>query len=78
MITTFKQFNESSILRDMSFKIPEKKDWIIDGENTSIKFLGRKYLINPNNIKEFEENIGKTVSFKYDNNNKLIQNHIIK
>lgn len=74
----FKKVNESSDLRVMSFTIPEKKTWKENGENLGISFLGRTFTIPQDKVKEFEENIGKTVSFKYNPNENIMMLPIIK
>lgn len=61
-----KNLNESTEQpRMMSFIIPEKKDWIEMGDNLGIKYMGKNYWIKTNDKNFFEENIGKTISFKY-------------
>lgn len=68
MITTIDEFcsvNESTEPRMMSFTIPDKKDWIEQGENVGIRFMGRTYWIKAVDMKFFEDNIGNTIGFKY-------------
>lgn len=73
MYTNYKLFKEDMGVRMMAFEIPAEETWE-RLKNTelpySITYMDKTYMIRTNDVVFFRENIGKTVQFKYSQEEK--------
>ena len=72
MVFTFNDFINESKLNRMSFSIPSEDEWVEDGEKLGIEFLGKVYWILDKDLEFMMTNIGKVISFRYNEFNNII------
>lgn len=74
MYTNYKLFKEDMGVRMMAFEIPAEETWE-RFRNTEvpcgITYMDKTYLIREKDVQLFKDNVGKTVQFKYNQDEKM-------